>query len=614
MIRISVPLLIFALALGVRFYYLAGIEAYPRFECIKNRLDDQVVFDVWARSIVAGERFDYAASGHEFAYWAAQNPGVYPQAPLYPFFVAACYRLFGFRYDLVRAVQMLAGAASCALLYLLARRFLARPAAALCGLAAAFYGPFVFYEGALLRAGLFTFVAVAGLLLVTVAAEAAPRGLALRSSAAGLALSAGVLLRPNYLLVAALAAGWLYWTRARSSPSAATLRLPPFEGTLSEARRSLAWLAAALVLPLLPIAAVNSVRSGSPAFLSSNGPYIFFIGNVHDAPGTTAGISPYYRQVKASAPAGEVDLVREALADVARHPGEFLRLQAKKAVHFFSAAEIPNNLSYAMARETNPRLAIAALQFYLLLPLALAGVAVSLRRPRRYLLLYLFAGGYWAATVAFYVLSRLRQPVVPVLLIFAAVALEAWWRVLRARRFSLAGATALAVVAVTAWLAPGPPDHRSADYQMAAAAHVSVAEERERGGRADAARRHYARALALNPDYRSALERLAVLDAGRPAPGPEILALCEQARRSAAEGASAEAVKLLERAVELAPDSALPHRYLSNVHYLAGEPRRAMRALEAAVELEPLQDLDRANLKRLRQEVARRRFGSDDRG
>ena len=113
---------------SVRLYYLAGIEAYPRFEQIKNRLDDQVVFDLWAKSIVAGERFDYAASGHEFAYWAAHSPGVYPQAPLYPFFVATCYRLFGFRYDLVRGVQMLLGAASCALLYLLARRFVGSPA------------------------------------------------------------------------------------------------------------------------------------------------------------------------------------------------------------------------------------------------------------------------------------------------------------------------------------------------------------------------------------------------------------------------------------------------------------------------------------------------------
>jgi hypothetical protein len=36
----ALPLLaIFILALAVRLYYLAGVEAYPRFELIRNRLD-----------------------------------------------------------------------------------------------------------------------------------------------------------------------------------------------------------------------------------------------------------------------------------------------------------------------------------------------------------------------------------------------------------------------------------------------------------------------------------------------------------------------------------------------------------------------------------------------
>ncbi len=134
--RALLPAVIFALALAVRLHYLAGVEAYPRFEHVKNRLDDQVVFHLWASAIVAGERFDYATTGHEFAYWAAQHPGVYPQAPLYPFFVAACYRIFGSDFDLVRVVQMVLGAAACALFYLLARRWLTPVPAVLAALVA----------------------------------------------------------------------------------------------------------------------------------------------------------------------------------------------------------------------------------------------------------------------------------------------------------------------------------------------------------------------------------------------------------------------------------------------------------------------------------------------
>ncbi len=523
--RLLPILLIFAVALAVRLIYLDGIEAYPRFELIKNRLDDQVMFHLWAESIVAGERFDYATTGHEFAYWAAEHPGVYPQAPLYPFFVAACYRIFGFRYDLVRGVQMFLGAAASALLYLLARRFLRAPTAALAGLGAAFYGPFVFYEGTLLRAGLFTFAAVAGLWLLCLAAEATgKRSSAFLALGAGLALSAGVLLRPNYLLVAALAAGWLYWTRRRSAGR-------------GRARLSVALLAAGLIAPLLPVVAVNSVQSGGPAFLSSNGPFIFFIGNVHDASGTGAGVSPAYRAVKASAPAAEVDLVREALTDIARHPGAFLRLQVRKAAAFFAPREIPNNLSYAMARERNPRLAAGFVELHWLLPLAVAGLLVSLRRPQRYLLLYLFVGGYWAATVAFYVLSRLRQPVVPVLLIFAGLALEAGWRGLRRRPLAVAGAAVL-VAGATVWLAPGAPRHRPVDYLMAAATHVSLAGDLEAAGEREAARRQYARALAMNPGAPPAASPPSAASAGRP-PAPR--SSPSASRRSGPPGRGASA-------------------------------------------------------------------------
>jgi 4-amino-4-deoxy-L-arabinose transferase-like glycosyltransferase len=369
--RKILPLLaVFVLAVAARLYYLAGIEAYPKFELIRNRLDDQVVFDLWAKSIVAGERFDYSTTGHHFATWAALDPGVYPQAPLYPFFVAGLYEVFGVRYDAVRVVQMLLGAVACVLLTLLARRFVQPWTAVLCGLGLALFGPMVFYEGTFLRAGLFTCVAVAGIYLLVRAGEATtPRGDGW-ALAAGVALSAGVLLRPNYLLFAVLALAWLYFHR-------------PW--------RTLAFAAGGLLLPLLPVVAANSVRSGGLRFLSSN------------APGTTAGISPFYRELTASRPPEELDLVAEAVRDIRSHPWAFLRLQLRKAVYFFSPSEIPNNLSYAMARETNPRLAAGFVQLWPLLPLAFAGLLMSLRSPRRHLLLYFFLGGYWAATVAFYV-------------------------------------------------------------------------------------------------------------------------------------------------------------------------------------------------------------------
>ncbi len=329
-------------------------------------------------------------------------------------------------------------------------------------------------------------------------------------------------------------------------------------------------MALGLVLPLLPVVAANAWRSGSPAFLSSNGPYIFFLGNVHDAAGTSAGPS----------------------------------LQARKLAAFFGPEEVPNNLSYAMARKTNPRLALAPVQLYLLLPAALFGLALTLRRRQRYALLHLFLLTYTASTVAFYVLARLRQPVVPVLLLLAGVALEWMWRTLAERRWLAAGLAVAVVAAATLWLKPPPPVYRPTDYAMAAAAYFSLGEEHEHTGHGPAARRAYARALALNPDHDRALGHIARLDTRRPPPSelppPEVAALCEEARASLQAGRSDDAQRQLERAVRLAPAAALPWHYLANVHYLRGDARRAMECLERAVELAPRSRLYRENLRRLR--------------
>src|SRR5215475_1940910 len=108
--RWAAPLLVALLAAAVRLGFQLHAEAYPKLEMIRNALDDQVLYDSWAKHLLAGAPMDWAASGHEFAYWAARSPGVFPQDPLYPYALFAFYRLFGFHYGAVRALQALLGA------------------------------------------------------------------------------------------------------------------------------------------------------------------------------------------------------------------------------------------------------------------------------------------------------------------------------------------------------------------------------------------------------------------------------------------------------------------------------------------------------------------------
>lgn len=575
------PLLIFAVAWGFRLFYLGGIEAYPKFELIKNRLDDQVVFDAWATAILRGQGFDYSATGHEFAYWAEKSPGVFPQSPLYPYLLAGLYHLVGQDYDRIRLFQGLCGALTCLLVFALARRFLRPWWAMLAGLGGALYGPWIFYESTFLRAGLLTPLVALGLWLLLIASD---RRAGVFDFAAGACLALGVLMRPNLLVFSVFAIAWLAWSRrGKGRPWTAA-----------------GWATLGLILPLVPVVVANNSGDGAAAFLSSNGPYIFFVGNVHDSTGTSAGPSPYYFAVKArDGDPAPVNLLTEALADIRRHPVAYLRLLVGKLRAFFSSREIPNNLSYEMAKRENVRLLWAVEEWHWILPWALLGMAIGLRQWRRWLLLYLFLGAYAGGTVFFYVLGRLRQPAVVALLIFAALGWQ--WTADLWRRKKWAPALVVILLAVIGSALGSPrPRLRETDYQMAAAARYSLGEQMEQQEKRSRARDEYARAVALNPQHRTALARLSELDVVSAGPlSREVEDMLANSRRLARSDPEA-AIELLHRAAILAPGASEPHHFLANVYFLEGDHEAAMASLERALFLDPLQPLIRRNLLALR--------------
>jgi 4-amino-4-deoxy-L-arabinose transferase-like glycosyltransferase len=581
------PLAVGLLALAVRAAFLLGIEAYPKFELIRNRLDDQVFFHTWAVSMVQERPLDLLATGHEFAYWAQARPGVFPQDPLYAWALAAVYRTFGFEFDLVRWSQAVLGALAAALTCLLASRLMRWPAALVAGLAVALYGPLVFYEATFLREApaAAACVVVIGLLDAALRkdepAHARAVPLLLLS---GLVLGLAVLLRSNLLLFALGAAAWVWWA--------------------SGSGRMLLACTAAAALPVLPVVALNTARSGRPALVSSSGSYNFFVGNVHDATGDGKGSWAQYEAVKASGPPETISLYRQALADIAAHPAGWLKLEARKLLLFFSPRDLPDNLSYPMGRRCNPRLLLAPVEMYLLLPPAVVGLAIGGRRWRRLSLLYLFLALYAVSVVLFFVVSRLQLPVVPVLAVFAGLAFDAAWTAVRQGRAKWAAAGAALALAAALALRPPLDDYRPVDAGMAAAAYFSRGLQAEAARLPQEARRFHGRAVAFNPDHGAALGRIAALGpapAGQPR--PEAVELCERARKASAQSRFDEARQLLQEARRLEPEWAVPYQYLANVDFLAGERRAALRHLERAVEMDPLNLALRTNLKALQRQV-----------
>jgi len=585
--RAWAALLVGLAALAVRAAFQLHLEAYPKLELIRNALDDQVLYDSWAKHILAGAPMDWERTGHEFAYWAARAPGVFAQDPLYSYALAGFYRAFGFRYDAVRALQALLGVGTALLVFRLASGLLRPPAALAAGLCAALYQPLVFYEATFLREPLATFLMAAALVCVQAAGEdgAPPRRAYGPALGGGALLGLAVLTRSHLALPALAAAAWLF-ARTRRQAGA----------------RPVLALAAALLLVLSPVVAANVVGSGGPAFVSSAGPYNLFIGNVHDADG---GPSPAYLALKAQGPPQSVDLVGALADDVRAHPLAFVARQLTKTAQLLAPGERPDNVSLAMGRLLEPRLGLALVTDALLLPLALFGLVLALRRWRHHALWLAYLAAGVASIVPFIVVSRLRLPLLPALALAAGVVVEQAVTLAAARRPVAFGALALAAGALVFVLWPHPQPHRHVDYQMAAAAYETLGQQREEEGDARAARRAFGRAVALNPDHQGAADAAARLDTSLPPPplDREAAALCEQARGEARDGRPSEALGLLDQASRRAPEWALPFRYRASVHALGGDRRAAVDDLESAVALVP-EDVElRGALKALRRDV-----------
>ena len=107
----------------------------------------------------------------------------------------------------------------------------------------------------------------------------------------------------------------------------------------------------------------------------------------------------------------------------------------------------------------------------------------------------------------------------------------------------------------------------------------------ELGRPEDEAAGRFQRALAADPGYRDALDRLAMLRFGQ-----------ERYR---------EALELYRRHLEIAPDSPHIHSNLGATHYYLGEREAALRSFERALELDPTSESAQRNLRQIRADLAR---------
>lgn len=424
--------------------------------------------------------------------WVGDKP--FWQPPLYPYFLALIYAVSGDLLWTPRFIQFLLGAASCTLVFGLGRQVFGTRVGLLAGGMACLYGPAIYFEGELLPTALAVFL---NLLLIFILLQPG-RGWG-QALAAGLVQGLAIVAVPNAAGLAFCAGLW-YWKSAART-----------------VRSRLAWclLFAAVASAVVgAVTARNWVVSGEFIPLSWNGGVNFYLGN-HPEYDRLVGIRPgpeweaLMEQPLAAGHRGYADrsayFYRQAGDWIANAPGDFVRLLGYKAFLLVRGEEIKRNQDVYFARTYSWLLGVLlwkthhfAVPFGLLGPLAAVGMVLAWRRRPQAGLLLLCIGAYSASLLLFFITSRYRLPLVPLLLPFAGYALSWLVQQGQTRRWRLLG-IGVAVVVLLAIVSNA--GLRPADPWADAEIHFDLGRVQAQRGQYAAAVRSFGTAVQLDSNY-----------------------------------------------------------------------------------------------------------------
>lgn len=575
---------------------------YSRTPFFAHPVIDASFFDLWARAILQGQPFPPGAP-----------PDVWFKPPLYPYALAALYRLFGPSPAVAYAAQTVLGAATAVLVLGLGRAAFTPAVARGGALAAALLPILPFFELQLVAESLTTFLSLLGLLLLLRArAPASGEWRAGRLVASGLLLGLAALGRPNALVLPPLAAWWV-WRGAgagRAAAASAGREAGPLAARAPAARRLAAWwerarqpaawrpaalLLLGAALALAPSTARNAAVGRALVPVSANFGVNLWTGNHPGADGVSAvpvglrwdDLQLRCRQAgRGSTVAASRQLAGEALAWIAAEPGRALALTAKRALVLLNGHEGRNNIGPSfLAREFGVvTLARWWPGTWLLLPFALLGLAAVRRADGAALLLALYLAGLAASVLPFFANARFRAPLLPVAALFAAAAvadLGGRWRAgrLRAAGPRLGLLLAAGLLVNVDWFRLDAPAGAARDHYNLAEIHqrtvtggaggppTATGAEAERA--LAAAEAHFRRALALDPGEPDYPEGLGTLLLMRAQPWvARAAALRERGDAAGARAADAAAARLLEEALPLHRQAIalLPRSYRSHAN------------------------------------------------
>ncbi len=579
----------------------------------KRPLDLSAARLAWA--VFAGALLVRLACYHAFAgdfflkypalaalYLSGQGEATRPftASPLYLFYWIAVGKLLGGSIIGGRLLQLVVGAANCALIAVLGRRLFDTRAGLLAGIAAALYLPFIVHDGTFVSATLVTFANLSALWLLARYRQGQRIGLA----AGGLLLGLSACARPNALLLAPFFGLW-----ALRRPRTGSLA-----DTESETGRRRPWPAIIFTLTVLVPPALVTARNYRVAHdfvpVMSDGGIVFYLGNNEMDTGFMY-CWPRYEDLFRTLP-GEVDPTHRVAHEIAERetgrslrpsqssafwmaqglrfmreqPRQYLWLVARKLAYTWTGYEAHD---VASAFDSQDALARRPwfLRFAPVGALGLTGAFWFRRRLWELLPLYGILLAYTLTGAWFTVVARYRIPMIPALLWFGAGLVAVLLEAIRKREFRrliapLAGAACLfAAMSYRNY----PMQALDAQYRIERE-HLAPAEGALRAGRFKRAELHLRQTIAARATFMTVCRAYGLLAVVYEGLGNEPRAQ-EYRAIGRARAVSRGHTDLLLPPPQLAGDPVFEQWQEGVAHYRAGHPAQARRAFTRLCHMVP---------------------------
>lgn len=550
-------LAIFLLALTVRLIYLSQIKTNPFFH---HPIVDCRTYDSMAVRIAAGD-------------WVGNE--VFFQAPLYPYFLALIYRIFGHDYYIARLIQLILGSLSCVLVYLVAKRVFNSVVAIIASVILATYSLLFFFEGELLSPVLLVFLNLSLILLLLRARE---KPTSSRWFVAGIIAGLSTVAKATILLFLPFVVLWVWLVFRGREPNRRLFShaLTFFVGT-------------ALIVSIVTIR--NYIVGRDLVFVSSNAGINFCVGNnpnydqtVGIGPGMewqSLGQMPQLLGIRKPSQQSRF-FFSKAWESIRREPLRWFRSLLKKLYIFWNGDEIMRNQEIYPFRRYSSLLRTLlwkrkiAYPFGVLAPLALTGIIISLRLNRREktLLPLFFIAAHTVSIILFFVCSRYRVPLIPFLAIFGGYTLYWWTGRIRARQYRHLVLSSLPFLVFF-----GVANLRIGKMAMTdnADAYWSLGASYYRNGQSDKAVESFQKALELKPNCMEALHNLGIIHMRK--------------------GELSLAQEEFRRVLTMYPLDVYAHINLANVYFEKGLLDSAISEYKFALRLNPDNSDARRNLR-----------------